>query len=166
VLTHAHPDHVQAVPELRERTGAAVIAHEADATWLTNGRVPTEGGSGLGARSFDRLGAARWTPFEVDAKVVDGDLIDGGLRVIHTPGHSPGHIVLWHEPTGAVFVGDAVFNTGKPGLGPAGFAVEPGARASGAARIPRDVTAVGFGHGSALTGADVQRFREFLRTLS
>lgn len=166
VLTHAHPDHVQAAPELRERTGAVVLAHEADADWLANGRVPTEGRSGVGARNFDRLGTAHWTPFTPDRTVVDGELIDGGLRVIHTPGHSPGHIVLCHEPTGALLVGDAVFNTGKLGLGPAGFAAQPDARARAAARIPHEVTAVGFGHGRPLIGEDVERFRDFLRGLS
>jgi glyoxylase-like metal-dependent hydrolase (beta-lactamase superfamily II) len=87
-------------------------------------------------------------------------------RVIHTRGHSQGHILLRHQPTGAVLVGDAVFHTGKLGLGPAGFAAEPDARTSGAARITQDVTAVGFGHGKPLTGADVDRFVEFLRELS
>ena len=163
VLTHAHPDHVQAAAELRERTGAAVFAHAEDVAWLANGRVPAEGRSGIGARNFDRLGVAHWTPFEPDGTVADGDLIDGCLRVIHTPGHSPGHIVLRHEPTGAVLVGDAVFHTGKLGLGPAGFAAEPDARANGAARIPLDVTAVGFGHGKPSTGADVTGFVDFLR---
>lgn len=162
VLTHAHPDHVQAAPQLRERTGAALFAHAADASWLANGRVPAEGRSGAGARNFDRLGAAHWTPFEPDHIVADDDLIGDTLRVIHTPGHSPGHIVLRHEPTGALLVGDAVFHTGKLGLGPAGFAADPDARASGAARIPQDVTAVGFGHGTALTGGDVEGFVDFL----
>lgn len=163
VLTHAHPDHVQAAPELRERTGAAVFAHSSDAAWLAGGRVPAEGRSGTGARNFDRLGAAHWTPFEPDQTVADDELIGGILRVIHTPGHSPGHIALRHEPTGALLVGDAVFHTGKLGLGPAGFAAEPDARAGGAARIPHDVTSVGFGHGAALTGADVEGFVDFLR---
>ncbi len=166
VLTHAHPDHVQAAPELRERTGASVLAHEADADWLANGRVPAEGRSGLGARNFDRLGAAHWTPFKPDRTVADDELIDGGLRVIHTPGHSPGHIVLRHEPSGALLVGDAVFNTGKLGLGPAGFAEEPDARARAAARLPREVTAVGFGHGKPLSGGEVARFVDFLHGLS
>ena len=165
VLTHAHahPDHVQAVPELRARTGATVFAHAADAAWLASGRVPADGRSGAGARTFDKLGAAHWTPFEPDASVADGELIDGCLRVIHTPGHSPGHIVLYHEPTGAVLVGDAVFRAKKLGLGPAGFASDPDARERAVARIPLDVTAVGFGHGAMLTGADVERFVEFAR---
>ncbi|MFI6407909.1 MBL fold metallo-hydrolase [Streptomyces sp. NPDC050548] len=164
VLTHAHPDHVQGAPALRERTGARVLIHAADASWLAAGRVPEDGRSSPAARRYDRLPAAHWTPFEPDATVEDGELIagSGGLRVVHTPGHSPGHIALLHEPTRTVLVGDAVFHTGRLGYGPATFAADPAARATGAARIPPDVTAVGFGHGAPLSGAEVEAFRAFL----
>ncbi len=164
VLTHAHPDHVQGAPELREHTGARVLIHSGDAAWLSAGRVPAGGRSGAGARRFDQLKAAHWTPFTPDATLEDGELIagSGGLRVIHTPGHSPGHIALLHEPTRTVLVGDAIFHTGKLGYGPATFAADPAARATGAARIPADVTAIGFGHGAPLTGSGLDEFRAFL----
>ena len=164
VLTHAHPDHVQGAPELREHTGARVLIHAADAAWLSDGRVPAGGRSGAGARRFDQLKAAHWTPFQPDATLKDGELIpgSGGLRVIHTPGHSPGHIALLHEPTRTVLVGDAIFHTGKLGYGPATFAADPAARATGAARIPADVTAIGFGHGAPLTGPGLDGFQAFL----
>jgi glyoxylase-like metal-dependent hydrolase (beta-lactamase superfamily II) len=163
VLTHAHPDHVQGAPALREHTGARILIHAADAAWLSDGRVPANGRSGAGARRFDQLSAGQWTPFKPDATLEDGELI-AGLRVIHTPGHSPGHIALLHEPTGTVLVGDALFHTGKLGYGPATFAADPAARAVGAARIPTDVTAIGFGHGAPLTGPDADAFRAFLAT--
>ena len=164
VLTHAHPDHVKGAPALREHTGARILIHAADATWLANGRVPTDGRSSPAARNFDKLPAAHWTSFEPDAAVEDGELIagSGGLRVIHTPGHSPGHIALLHEPTRTVLVGDAIFHTGRLGYGPATFAADPAARATGAARIPTDITAVGFGHGAPLSGPTVDAFQEFL----
>ena len=166
VLTHAHPDHVQGAPALREHTGARILIHSADTAWLSAGRVPVNGRSGAGARRFDQLSAAHWTPFEPDATLEDGELIagSGGLRVIHTPGHSPGHIALLHEPTRTALVGDALFHTGKLGYGPAHFAADPAARATGAARIPADVTAIGFGHGAPLTGPDSDVFRAFLTT--
>ena len=166
VVTHAHPDHVQGVPELREKTDATVLIHHADAAWLPNGRVPSDGRSGLGARNFDRLASAHWTPFKADETVDDGALIEGaGLRVIHTPGHSPGHIVLLHEPTRTVLVGDAVFHNNKIDLGPAGFAADPDSRGSGAARIPTDIAAVGFAHGKPLTDGAVEPFVAFLGKL-
>jgi glyoxylase-like metal-dependent hydrolase (beta-lactamase superfamily II) len=91
----------------------------------------------------------------------DGDLV-GELRVIHTPGHSPGHIALLHEPTGTVLVGDAVFHQAKLSLAPAGFSADPAARSAALRRIPQDVTAVGFGHGNPLTGKDISTFHEFI----
>jgi len=165
VLTHAHPDHVQAAPDLRERTGARILIHPADAAWLAAGRVPATGRSGAGARRFDQLSAAQWTPCTPDATVEDGEVVDG-LRVIHTPGHSPGHIALLHEPTRTVLVGDAVFHTGKLGYGPATYAADPAARALGAARLPADVHAVGFGHGAPLSGPEVEDFQAFVRRTS
>ena len=164
VLTHAHPDHVQGAPALSRHTGARILIHSRDAAWLADGRVPADGRSGPGARHFDQLKAAHWTSIKPDATLEDGELIagSGGIRVIHTPGHSPGHIALLHEPTHTVLVGDALFHTGKLGYGPDGFAADPTARATGAARIPADVTAVGFGHGAPLTGPGIDAFQAFM----
>jgi glyoxylase-like metal-dependent hydrolase (beta-lactamase superfamily II) len=167
VLTHAHPDHVQGAAGLRRQTGASILIHHADAAWLPCGRVPPEGRSGMLGRQVDRLPKTHWQPFEADATVSDGDIIDGsgGLRVIHTPGHSPGHIVLLHEPSSTVLVGDAVFNRGKLALGPDTLAADPAARPASIARIPGDVTAVGFAHGAPLSGSGIESFRAFLERL-
>lgn len=84
VLTHAHPDHVQAAPELRERTGARVLVHTADAAWLSHGHVPGTGRSGVSARAYDRLPRARWAPFQPDGTVEDGDpLPEPALDTFH-----------------------------------------------------------------------------------
>jgi len=69
-----------------------------------------------------------WRPLEPDGVLTDGEYVGGssGLRVIHTPGHTPGHIALLHEPTDTVFVGDAIFNRGTElSLGPAALAADP-----------------------------------------
>lgn len=85
VLTHAHWDHVGAAHELREATGAPVIASAVDAPYI-------DGSSQLDPshRSFD--------PCPVDQIVADGDMVEiGGLswRVISTPGHTPGSMCLF-----------------------------------------------------------------------
>jgi glyoxylase-like metal-dependent hydrolase (beta-lactamase superfamily II) len=94
--------------------------------------------------------------------MIDGS---GGLRVIHTPGHSPGHIVLVHEPSRAVLVGDALFHRGALSLGPDALAADPAARPVSVARIPADVTVVGFAHGRALTGVGIEGFHMFIKGL-
>ncbi|MCW2901176.1 MAG: hypothetical protein JWO67_3441, partial [Streptosporangiaceae bacterium] len=130
LLTHAHPDHVQGATELRRLTGAPILIHHDDSAWLEAGRVPAHGRSGALGRFIDRLPKLHWTPFSADGTVTDGELIEGssGLRVIHTPGHSPGHIVLHHEPSSTVLVGDAVFHRGDLALGPAALAADPSLR--------------------------------------
>jgi glyoxylase-like metal-dependent hydrolase (beta-lactamase superfamily II) len=167
VLTHAHPDHVQGAADLRRRTEARILIHADDSAWLTVGRVPTEGRSGTLGRIVDRIPKLHWTPFSADETLTDGELIEGsdGLRVIHTPGHSPGHIALYHEPSGTAFVGDAVFNRGELALGPATLAADPQLRAGSLAKLPSDLRAVAFAHGAPLTEAGIPAFRAFLDAL-
>ncbi|MFC0434029.1 MBL fold metallo-hydrolase [Kutzneria buriramensis] len=155
VITHAHPDHVKGLHELRVRTGATVLIHSADAPWLQNGRVPAEGRSGGLGRFIDRLPLAHWTPVTANGHVADGDMI-GNLRVLHTPGHTPGHIALLHEPSRALLVGDLIFNRGTLGLGPPALAADPGRRPDSIAKLPKDVSAIGLAHGDPLVGRQVE----------
>lgn len=168
VLTHAHPDHVQGVARMRELTGARILAHPAEQAWLGAGRVPPEGRSGTVGRLLDRLPKLHWTPFTLDGTVNDGELVAGagGLRAIHTPGHSPGHLALLHEPTGTVFVGDALFHRSGLALGPAALAAHPALRAESLRALPSNLTAVGFAHGPAMRGAEVDVFHAWLDDLS
>jgi hydroxyacylglutathione hydrolase len=81
-----------------EKTGAEIIIHEDDADMLVS--TP--------AAMLRMFGAKQSPP--ADRMVRDGDLIDVGdirLRVIHTPGHSPGSMVLFLD--GYVFTGDTLF---------------------------------------------------------
>ena len=167
VLTHAHPDHVQGVPAMCASTGAAVLAHPAEHGWLTAGRVPPEGRSALAGRLLDRVPKLHWQPFAAQSALADGQLVEGGagLRVVHTPGHSPGHIALLHEPSRSVLVGDAVFHRGELGLGPAALAADPALRAESLQALPSDLEAVGFAHGPALTGARTDLFHRWLESL-
>lgn len=91
VLTHSHPDHIAGVEALRERYGAPVWAHEA-----TDAQVE----------------------FAVDRHVQDEEIIelagepDWRLRVLHTPGHDPGHIAMYEETTRTMLCGDMIANPG------------------------------------------------------
>ena len=95
VCTHAHDDHVRVAPELAEKTGARILLHPDDQpVWeLTHP---------------DR---------EPDESLADGDeLTVAGtiLRVIHTPGHSPGAVCLYAPELAVLFSGDTLF-CGGPG---------------------------------------------------
>jgi glyoxylase-like metal-dependent hydrolase (beta-lactamase superfamily II) len=107
VLTHCHYDHVAAVPELVAATGAKVAMHEDDLACLKSDRISA-------AAAFGK----RSPVFKVDIVLRDGDLVDLGdvkLKVISTPGHTPGSICLYDEATGVMFTGDTVFEGGSFG---------------------------------------------------
>lgn len=99
VLTHGHFDHLGAVREVKEVTGAPVLIHEEDAqTAIDSAR---NGGLFFGFSD---------TAPEADATLVQGDTVDAGeisLEVLHTPGHTPGCICLLGD--GHIFSGDTLF---------------------------------------------------------
>ncbi len=101
IATHGHPDHVCGNRELKEATGAEIIMHSADAEFFGRDEVSSY---------FSMLGLEASPP--ADRTVEDGDIIRVGneeLRVIHTPGHTPGGMCLLnghHLITGdTLFVG-------------------------------------------------------------
>lgn len=101
VLTHAHFDHVGAALALQESTGAPVLLGQGDLPLLAN----------LDAQSA-LFGMPRVPAPSAPRGLADGDVVEVGglrLRVIATPGHSPGGISLLLEGHGAVFTGDTLF---------------------------------------------------------
>ena len=84
INTHGHPDHSGGNRVFKERSGAPILIYEDDVSFLSNPSA--------------------------DRKLRDGDLVDVGnirLRVVHTPGHSPGSMALLAED--CVFSGDTLF---------------------------------------------------------
>lgn len=107
ILTHCHYDHIAAVPEVVNATGAKVAMHEEDVQLIRSERLNC---SAMFGRVSPRLA--------VDILLKDGDTIDLGdisLRVIHTPGHTPGSICLYNADTLELFTGDTVFEGGSFG---------------------------------------------------
>jgi len=101
VLTHGHIDHIGALKEVKEATGAEVAIHTDEAKSLQR------------QSSSTLLGLSYPIPPPPDRLLKDGDSMDIGDRhflVLHTPGHSPGCICLLGE--GIIFSGDTLFNYG------------------------------------------------------
>ncbi|MCK4597220.1 MBL fold metallo-hydrolase, partial [bacterium] len=99
INTHGHMDHIAANRQIKRRTGADICIHRADSEMLIDSR-----------KNFSDLMVTPVTSPPADRLLNDGDIINVGelkLKVIHTPGHSPGGISLVSD--GLVFTGDTLF---------------------------------------------------------
>jgi glyoxylase-like metal-dependent hydrolase (beta-lactamase superfamily II) len=112
LLTHAHLDHAAGAAELAERTGAPVAVPDADADWAARGTPPPPDPSTFVGRLMRRMPGQGFPPIEVGERLQPDSVLDiaGGLRIVSTPGHSPGHVSLLHEPSRVLITGDALFN--------------------------------------------------------
>ncbi len=113
LLTHSHPDHTGSVPELKDMVpGMQVMAHPDDTSVDKQGRHVV---SYLNVFGGTRLPVPFLRRVEADGFLEEGDVLPilGGLRVIHTPGHTPGSICFYLESQRAIFVGDNVVNLGE-----------------------------------------------------
>lgn len=99
INTHAHSDHTSGNAEIIETAGAMLCIHEDDAPRLQK----------LLSKAVSRVMGGKGSP-RPDCILTDNDVIRPGgkeLRVIHTPGHTPGSICLYTE--GHLFTGDTLF---------------------------------------------------------
>jgi glyoxylase-like metal-dependent hydrolase (beta-lactamase superfamily II) len=133
VATHGHNDHINVAAEVAEATGAPILIHRDDLMlWevVNPGRQP-------------------------DGLLHDGDELSAGgvtLRVLHTPGHSPGGCCLYDEAGGVVFSGDTLFN-GGPGATGRSYSDRPTIVRSITEKLLTlpDETVVHTGHGDSTT---------------
>ncbi|MGR5094473.1 MBL fold metallo-hydrolase [Vibrio maritimus] len=103
VLTHGHLDHVGGTVEMSESLKVDIVGpHKADNFWL----------QGLEGQS-QMFGWPLTEAFEPTQWLDEGDVVTFGnqsLNVVHTPGHTPGHVCLFNEEAQLAFVGDVLFN--------------------------------------------------------
>lgn len=117
LLTHGHLDHTGGIAELVKHYGTEeaqvhVAIHKIDAAYLGHDAeelnreifIPHNAESD---EAFRRLFAGI---APADVELTDGEIVEGtSLRVIHTPGHTPGSVSLYSEDLKTVFTGDTLF---------------------------------------------------------
>lgn len=109
VLTHCHPDHAGGAAELRRRLDVPIAVHAAEAKWAAAGRSHFYRPLRPFGHVLRRTMRPTFRAFIPDIVLEqDGELDQFGtsLRMLHTPGHTPGSITLVHGPTGDALVGD------------------------------------------------------------
>jgi glyoxylase-like metal-dependent hydrolase (beta-lactamase superfamily II) len=161
LMTHQHPDHIGSLADLRQRSGAQVVAHRQDVAVIT-GERPQPLHHWVMRLSAPFLKA---DPSPVD-RVLDGDGPTGvaGITAVHTPGHTAGHVsFLLDRAGGVLFAGDAASALlGRVRSAPRMVSADPGLALRSATRLAElDFQVAVFGHGSAVKGDAVSRFREF-----
>ena len=176
ILTHGHFDHVGAVKTLAEKWDVKVYAHHLELPYVT-GRSsypppdPTVGGGAMArmAMLYPR------GPIDLGDRVLtlpeDGS-VPGmpGFRWIHTPGHTPGHVVLFREDDRFLIAGDAFVTTKQESVlsvlsqrmevngPPAYYTPDWNAARSSVERIAAlEPRIAGTGHGVPVSGADLEQ---------
>ena len=112
ILTHGHPDHTFGLRPLQRSTNIKVLVHSGDVKSESGGRSWIHYPSQPVAREWD-------VPFlqklYFDEVLHDGQVLPimDGLEVLHTPGHTPGSVVLYLRSRGILFTGDSLLSNGK-----------------------------------------------------
>ena len=100
LLTHGHFDHMLAAEELQKRTGVPVYVHPLDAPMLSDASLSAYNPE---VSSLPQPGHIAYTAYPESLF---------GFRVLHTPGHTPGSVCLYHEAEKVLFSGDTLFRAG------------------------------------------------------
>ncbi|MBI3960345.1 MAG: MBL fold metallo-hydrolase [Chloroflexi bacterium] len=118
IATHGDVDHIGSLRALKRATGAEVVCHTVEKELLEHPerRKPARTPLGLLLRPLFALitllpqyRAEAVTPDRIH---VDGDKLPEGFTIVHTPGHTPGHISLLHPERRILIAGDALHNRG------------------------------------------------------
>lgn len=116
LITHADPDHIGGAAELQRASGALLCAGAVEAAAMARGESSRQPRGGSLVAPITRLMNALM-PVEPAraARILEPDEVLpvlGGLRVLATPGHTPGHLSFYAPAYGVLFAGDSLMAFG------------------------------------------------------
>jgi glyoxylase-like metal-dependent hydrolase (beta-lactamase superfamily II) len=165
MLTHAHPDHAGGAKYVADATGKEFGVHEADAEFVRSGTGPPRDRTiplgGLFSRFPSKFPAA-----PVGETFTDGQVVPfaGGIQVVHTPGHSPGHASYLLRESGVLITGDAIFNVRGLRWPVKAFCTDFRMTTETAVRLTElEYTTAAFTHGPHLSDHPRDHIRRFLQ---
>lgn len=160
LLTHAHPDHIGALPTLKAKSGGQIITSAIEAP-IAGGKVPVPRPGGKAGGFVKGI--------TVDQALNEGDVIPalGGLRVVATPGHSPGQIAFYQPERRIIILGDTMMHVFGGLRLPMAMATPDMAEAKRSIQkvAALDVEIACFGHGQPLTTDAGTQIRAFAARL-
>ena len=173
LVTHHHVDHTGSLATLVAETGARVHAHPGDTPIIRDGGErpkpnPTGPYGVVLLPIMAPLLPDKAEPAGVDNELDDGEEIPvaGGLRAVHTPGHTSGHMSFLLSREGVLFVGDAAAHAwGRVDLNYVNDDIDR-TRQSFRRLARMDFEVACFGHGRPIKRAAAERFRQMTDRLS
>ncbi len=156
VNTHCHIDHVLGNKYVADTFKLELAIHEAD--------LPTLRAQVVFA---PRYGITRYEELLPNQYLIEGQLVRFGnteLQVLFTPGHAPGHVVFYHEPSGQLISGDVLFqrSIGRTDLPGGNYETLIKSIKTQLFPLP-DATIVYPGHGPSTTIGEEKKYNPFLR---
>lgn len=172
IMTHGHRSHLGGLARLAELSGAPVYGHEWEADIIAGQRaaqtvswLPHAPLQSYPFQIGNNLNISKHPPREVDYFIHEGDQI-GPLTVVHTPGHSPGHLAFWWAEKKALFVGDAIVTWPRFELGWRGFLLNPSQHRASIRRLAEfDAQVMCTGHGDPIAAGAGEQIRAALPQL-